>query len=366
MTVLDLAQELIRLPSLTPEDGGCLDLLAGLLAAGGFQTEFLDAEGVRNLWATRGEGPTLCLCGHVDVVPPGPREFWNTDPFTPTLQDGFVYGRGAADMKGSVAALVCAALSAEPNGRTAILVTSDEEGPGTFGVGWALDQLLSRGEEIDAALVGEPTSEARCGDAVKVGRRGSFSGHLVVRGKQGHVAYPHLATNAVQECLGALDNLARTEWDRGGSGFDPTTFQISNIHAGTGAFNVIPGVCEVDFNLRFGVASTAENIEARIRNALAGLDYELTTEVSAEPFATPEGSFRDALVAAVGSVTGESPRLSTSGGTSDARHFARCGIPVAEFGPVNATIHAANECVGVDELATCQAVFETLIRTWRG
>ncbi len=355
---LELTCRLIARRSVTPDDDGCQDLIARRLAPLGFRAERIDRNGVSNLWLRRGSArPTFVFAGHTDVVPPGPRAQWHSDPFEPTQRDGRLYGRGASDMKSSIAAFVVAAeafVRAHPahRGSIALLLTSDEEGPATDGTVAVVEKLAARGEAIDCCIVGEPTSVDRLGDTIKNGRRGSLSGRLTVRGVQGHVAYPHLARNPVHELAPALAELAATEWDRGNEYFPPTTFQISNIRAGTGASNVIPGTCEVDFNLRFAPVSTAEGLMRRIESILArhGLDYEIAWTVGAQPFLTPPGALVDAVRRAIAECTGVQARLSTTGGTSDGRFIAAVCPQVVEFGPPNASIHKIDENILVDDL----------------
>jgi len=367
---LELARALIRRPSVTPEDAGCQTLLAERLAACGFLAEALPFGEVSNLWLRRGEaGPLLLFLGHTDVVPPGPEARWRHPPFAPTLEDGLLYGRGAADMKGSVAALVTACervfgAADAPGGGIALLLTSDEEGPARDGTRRVAEVLAARGERIDWCLVGEPSSEARLGDAIRVGRRGSLNGWLTVRGRQGHVAYPQLADNPVHRLAPLLAELVATEWDQGTDEFPPTTLQVSNLEAGTGAGNVIPGEARVTFNLRFSPASTAAGLEERIAAMVAahGLDAELAWQRSAEPFASDPGPLRAALIDAVNAETGEPPRPSTAGGTSDGRFIAPLGAEVVELGPRNATIHQVDEHVAVADLDALSRIYEGVIR----
>lgn len=362
---LELTRRLIARRSVTPADAGCQDLVAQRLAPLGFRAERIDRNGVTNLWLRRGAArPTVVFAGHTDVVPPGPREHWHSDPFEPTQRDGRLYGRGASDMKSSIAAFVVAAeefVRAHPThrGSIALLLTSDEEGPATDGTVAVVEKLAARGETIDCCIVGEPTSVDRLGDTIKNGRRGSLSGKLTVKGVQGHVAYPHLARNPVHELAPALAELAATEWDLGNDYFPATTLQVSNIHAGTGASNVIPGTCEVDFNLRFAPVSTAEALMRRIESILAkhGLDYEIAWTVGAQPFLTPPGELVDAIRRAIAECTGVEARLSTSGGTSDGRFIATVCPQVVEFGPPNASIHKIDENIRVDDLEPLKNVY---------
>ena len=359
---LDLAIDLIRRESVTPEDAGCQELMRGRLAAIGFECQDLPFGDVSNFWARRGNrAPLLVFAGHTDVVPPGPLEQWDSDPFTPQVREGMLYGRGAADMKGSLAAMVtaCEAFVAEHpdhKGSIGFLITSDEEGPAVDGTVKVVEWLQQRGATIDWCLVGEPSSSGRVGDVVKNGRRGSLNGKLSVRGKQGHVAYPHLAANPVHLAAPALAELAAMKWDQGNAHFPPTSFQISNLHAGTGAENIIPGELQVMFNLRYSTALTEQQIRARIEALLDrhGLDYTLQWRLSGQPFLTAAGELVDAARAAIREVAHIDTELSTSGGTSDGRFIAPAGAQVLELGPINATIHQVNECVAVtalDELA---------------
>jgi succinyl-diaminopimelate desuccinylase len=362
---LQLAQQLIACRSVTPDDGGCQPLIAARLAAAGFSAETIARNGTTNVWLRRGrQRPTVVFAGHTDVVPPGPLEQWATDPFKPTIRDGMLFGRGASDMKASLAAFAIAAeefVRAHPAhpGSIALLLTSDEEGPATDGTVAVVERLTARDEAIDYCIVGEPTSVDHLGDVIKNGRRGSLSGRLLVRGIQGHVAYPHLARNPIHQAAPALADLAAEVWDHGNAHFPPTTLQISNIHAGTGALNVIPGSCEVDFNLRFAPVSTATALMQRIEGILRrhGLDYELAWTVGAQPFLTEPGRLSEALSAAIELATGRRPQLSTTGGTSDGRFIATICPQVVEFGPPNATIHKVNECVRVADLEPLKDVY---------
>ena len=355
---LQLAQQLIACRSVTPEDGGCQSLIAGRLAPLGFAAETIARNGTTNLWLRRGsKPPTVVFAGHTDVVPPGPREQWASDPFEPAIRDDRLFGRGAADMKSSIAAFAVAAeqfVRAHPPhaGSIALLLTSDEEGPATDGTVAVVERLTARGEQIDYCIVGEPTCVDQLGDMIKNGRRGSLSGRLVVRGVQGHVAYPHLARNPVHQAAPALADLAAEVWDQGNVHFPPTTFQISNVRAGTGALNVIPGTCEVEFNLRFAPVSTAAGLMERIEQMLRrhGLDYEIAWTVGAQPFLTEPGRLSEALSTAIELTTGRRPQLSTTGGTSDGRFIATVCPQVVEFGPPNATIHKVNECICLADL----------------
>jgi len=362
---LELAQQLIGCPSVTPEDGGCQPLIAARLAPLGFRAETIARNGTTNLWLRRGHHrPTVVFAGHTDVVPPGPREHWASDPFVPTLHDGALYGRGASDMKSSVAAFAIAAeefVRAHPAhiGSIALLLTSDEEGPATDGTVAVIEQLTARDEAIDYCIVGEPTSVDQLGDTIKNGRRGSLSGCLVVKGIQGHVAYPHLARNPVHEAAPALADLAAEVWDHGNVHFPPTTFQISNIRAGTGALNVIPGTVEVDFNLRFAPVSTAAALMQRIEEILRRhrLDFDITWTAGAQPFLTEPGRLSEAVAAAIELTAGRRPQMSTTGGTSDGRFIATVCPQVVEFGPLNATIHKVNECIPIADLEPLKDIY---------
>ena len=365
----DLARQLIARHSVTPVDDGCQPLLAERLGAIGFTIEHLHYGEVDNLWARRGtEGPVFAFAGHTDVVPPGPREAWHSDPFTAEVRDGYLYGRGAADMKTSIAAMVTAcerfvATHDAHRGSIAFLITSDEEGPSIDGTVKVVEQLEARGEKIDWCLVGEPSSKARAGDIIKNGRRGSINGVLHIHGRQGHVAYPQLADNPIHRAAPALAELASLDWDRGNEHFPPTSFQISNIHAGDGTVNVIPGSVEVLFNLRFSTESTVESIHARTHEILDrhGLDYTLDWKLSGHPFITPAGELVEAARAAIRKVTGIHTELSTSGGTSDGRFIAPTGAQVVELGPVNATIHQVNECVRISEIDDLSVIYEEIL-----
>ena len=366
---VDLAIELIRRPSVTPDDAGCQALLSERLAAMGFAVEPLPFNDVSNLWARRGTArPLLVFAGHTDVVPPGPRQAWHSDPFTPELRDGYLYGRGAADMKGSIAAMVVACrrfIEHRPGhpGSIGFLITSDEEGPGVDGTVRVMETLTARDEAIDWCLVGEPTSDERIGDVIKNGRRGSLSGTLVIEGTQGHVAYPQLADNPVHRGVPALAELCARRWDEGNEHFPPTTFQVSNIQAGTGAGNVIPGTMEVQFNFRYCTAVTHEQLQTWVREVFDrhGLRYTLKWSHSGRPFLTGGGRLMEAVRQAVREVTGHECRPSTSGGTSDGRFIAPTGAQVIELGPVNATIHKADECVRAADLEVLSRIYEKML-----
>jgi succinyl-diaminopimelate desuccinylase len=363
---LDLAKRLIACRSITPDDGGALDMIAERLTTAGFACERIDRGPVRNLWARRGiQTPLVCLAGHVDVVPPGPVDRWTSEPFSPTERDGCLFGRGAADMKTSVAALVTAverfaARQPHHHGSVALLLTSDEEGAGIEGTAAVVRELQARDQRIDACIVGEPTSVERLGDTLKNGRRGSLNGVLRVNGIQCHIAYPERGLNPIAAALPALTDLAAIEWDRGNEYFSPTSFQISDIHAGTGANNIIPGSLDVLFNFRFSTESTAEQLKARVHSLLdaRGLDYELQWSLSGEPFLSPRGGLVDVVSAAVTEVTGMTPVLSTGGGTSDGRFLATVSREVVEFGPPGASMHGIDEHVRIADIAPLTAVYE--------
>ncbi|MFV1972769.1 MAG: succinyl-diaminopimelate desuccinylase [Thiohalobacterales bacterium] len=366
---LELACELMQRASVTPDDQGCQQLLARRLEPLGFQIEPLRFGDVDNLWARHGtDTPVFVFAGHTDVVPPGPLEEWTSDPFRPDIRDGHLYGRGAADMKGSIAAMVTAcerflATHDKHTGSVAFLITSDEEGPAVDGTVKVVDLLAGRDEHIDWCLIGEPSSQQQLGDMVKIGRRGSLNGTLTVNGRQGHVAYPQLADNPIHRAAPALAELAAVEWDPGNEHFPPTTFQISNIRAGTGASNVIPGTLELDFNLRFSTASSAESLQARIQDILSGhgLDYAIDWNLSGQPFLTEPGELLTAVSSAIRDVTGLDTELSTSGGTSDGRFIAPTGSQVVELGPSNVTIHQVNENVNIEHLENLSLVYEKVL-----
>ncbi|OBR78571.1 succinyl-diaminopimelate desuccinylase [Xanthomonas arboricola] len=367
--VLQLTCELIARASVTPDDAGCQVLLAQRLEAAGFACEHLRLGQVDNLWATHGSGaPVLVLLGHTDVVPPGPREAWTSDPFDPQIRDGVLYGRGTADMKGSVAAFAIAAeqfVAAHPQhaGTLAVLLTSDEEGDAIDGVRRVAELFRARGQAIDWCITGEPSSTERLGDLLRVGRRGSLSGTLIVKGVQGHVAYPHKARNPIHLAAPALAELVARQWDEGFESFPPTSLQVSNIHAGTGANNVIPGELQVAFNLRYTPLWDAPRLEAEITALLDrhGLDYALRWHRSGEPFYTPEGRLRSVAREVLGQFAGAPPEESTGGGTSDARFIAPLGAQCIEVGPVNASIHQVDEHVRVADLEALPALYRTLI-----
>lgn len=366
---LELSKQLIARPSVTPEDAGCQAILAERLARIGFDIENLRFGEVDNLWARRGtQGPLFVFAGHTDVVPPGPLDAWWYPPFEPTVQDGILYGRGAADMKSSLAAMVTATerfVAAHPDhaGSIGFLLTSDEEGPAIDGTVRVVEWLLARQQKIDWCLVGEPSSTARLGDVIKNGRRGSLGATLTVHGKQGHVAYPQLARNPIHEFAPALQELVSTEWDAGNEFFPPTTFQISNLHAGTGATNVIPGELGVQFNFRFSTEVTESELRQKVEAILDrhGLDYTIEWHLSGPPFLTAAGELVAATTAAVQDICGYAPQLSTSGGTSDGRFIAPTGAQVVELGPLNATIHQVNEHVAVADLEPLAKVYERIL-----
>lgn len=362
---LQLAQELISRRSLTPHDAGCLTLIGERLKPLGFKLEMMRCGTVDNLWARRGDsGPLLCFAGHTDVVPTGPLDKWISDPFVPSIRDGLLYGRGAADMKGSLAAFVTSIekfVAAHPahKGSIALLLTSDEEGIAVDGTVRVVEALQARGEKLDYCIVGEPTSVSRTGDTIKNGRRGSLSGSLTVKGVQGHIAYPHLVKNPIHLAAPAIAELAATVWDEGNAYFPPTSWQISNIHGGTGATNVVPGTVDIEFNFRFSTASTVDDLKSRVHAILDkhGLQYDLLWSLSGKPYITPKGSLVDAVSAAIRKHTGIETELSTSGGTSDGRFIADICPQVIELGPPNATIHKLNECVPVADLDVLSDIY---------
>ncbi len=366
---LDLAEQLIARPSVTPDDGGCMDLIAERLKRIGFACEFINRGGVRNLWARKGTtSPLFCFAGHTDVVPAGPREQWQSEPFQPSCRDGLLYGRGAADMKGPLAAFVTASeafIAAHPQhrGSIALLLTSDEEGDAVDGTVAVTETLAARGETIDYCVVGEPTAVNQLGDTIKNGRRGSLSGKLTVRGIQGHIAYPHLARNPIHLVAPAIAELATTQWDQGNEFFPPTTWQISNIHGGTGANNVIPGSLEILFNFRFSTASTPETLKALFCAILDqhGLNYEIAWTLGAKPFLTGRGALVEASLAAIRAETGLESELSTTGGTSDGRFIAEVCPQVIEIGPVNASIHKIDECVDIAALSQLSSIYRRIL-----
>ncbi|HEY0229611.1 MAG TPA: succinyl-diaminopimelate desuccinylase [Dokdonella sp.] len=372
-TVFDLTQALIRRASVTPDDAGCQALIAERLAQAGFSIERLRYGDVDNLWATHGgDGPVLAFLGHTDVVPSGPPEAWSSPPFEPSVRDGRLYGRGAADMKSGVAAMVVALeefVRARPEhaGRVALLLTSDEEGSAVDGVRRVAATFRERGERLDWCVVGEPSSKERLGDLIRVGRRGSLTGRLHVRGVQGHVAYPDKARNPIHALAPALAELAATRWDEGNEAFPPTSFQISNLNAGTGADNVIPGDLRAVFNFRYGTASRSEDLRERVEAILRRHGIEIAADasridwwLSGEPFLTRGGALREATIAAIGELCGIEPELSTGGGTSDGRFIAPLGAEVVELGPNNASIHKVDEYIALDELERLPALYRAI------
>ncbi|MFT6636185.1 MAG: succinyl-diaminopimelate desuccinylase [Alcanivorax sp.] len=367
---LDYTKELIRRASVTPEDEGCQDWMIEKLEALGFECETLWFEEVRNLWARRGkQGPVFAFAGHTDVVPTGDVAAWKYDPFTPTEEGDLLYGRGTADMKGSIAAMMVAMedfIAAHPdhNGSLAFLITADEEGPSVNGTVKVVEHLQARQEHMDYCLVGEPSSTNTVGDVIKNGRRGSLGARLTVKGIQGHVAYPHLARNPVHDVAPALAELATTEWDQGNDFFPATSFQISNINGGTGATNVIPGTCEIIFNFRFSTELTDTLLRERTEAIFDkhGLDYDLQWTLSGQPFLTDRGALVDAAVSAIRDVTELDTELSTAGGTSDGRFIAPTGTQVVELGPTNATIHKVDEHTSISELDTLTQIYQRLLQ----
>ncbi|MDG1134315.1 MAG: succinyl-diaminopimelate desuccinylase [Pseudomonadales bacterium] len=375
--VLELAQELISRISVTPEDAGCQELISNRLAALGFQTRQINAEGVHNLWAWRGTGsPHLMFAGHTDVVPPGPIEQWQTPPFEPTIKDGQLYGRGAADMKSSLAAMIVAVENVTKNvqqncGTLSFLITSDEEGVATHGTRYAIDVLAKEGIRPDYCVVGEPSSSELLGDVVRSGRRGSLNAKLKVIGTQGHVAYPEEANNPIHKVLTALSAMTDRQWDTGNDFYPPTSLQISNINGGTGATNVIPGELNIDFNFRFNTEQTAAGLRNAIEEILQthGVTFDIQWQLSGEPFLTLPGDLTEAVTDAIRVETGLTTQLSTSGGTSDGRFISPWDKPgsgqveVVELGPLNATIHKIDECVAVDDLLPLARVYQRIIKT---
>jgi len=364
-TVLHRVKQLIERTSVTPEDDGCQAILMETLAPLGFIGEKFERAGTKNLWARRGvSAPLVVFAGHTDVVPTGPLARWHTDPFVPTIKDGKLFGRGAADMKSSIAAFVTAAeefVMAHPDhkGSIALLITSDEEGPATDGTVMVCEALKARGEIPDFCIVGEPTSVDTLGDTIKNGRRGSMSGKLTIKGKQGHIAYPHLARNPIHEAAPAVQSLVNEIWDNGNEYFPATSFQVSNIHGGTGASNIIPGDVVIDFNFRFSTESTVESLQSRVRERLDSLEltYDLDWSVSGQPFLTPKGELSQALSDAIKAETGNQTTLSTTGGTSDGRFISQICPQVVEFGPLNASIHQVNENIALSELEPLKNIY---------
>nr|WP_206202688.1 succinyl-diaminopimelate desuccinylase [Thioalkalivibrio sp. XN279] len=372
--VLELARELVRRPSVTPEDAGCQALMAERLERLGFHLEHLRFGEVDNFWARRGStGPVLCFAGHTDVVPTGPLESWTHEPFAAEVRDGLLWGRGAADMKASLAAMVVACeefVAAHPDhkGSIAFLITSDEEGPAQDGTKAVMETLEARGEKIDWCLVGEPSSKARLGDMLRIGRRGSLSCDLVVHGVQGHVAYPEKALNPLHQLAPLMAALVGLEWDAGNEAFPPTTLQLTNLHSGTGFRNVIPGSAELKFNIRYSTEQTMEGLQARITALLEqhGLDYEVSWRDAGRPFLTPPGTFLEAVRETVRNIAGVDPELSTGGGTSDGRFIAPTGAAVVELGPINASIHKIDEHVRVDDLEPLKDLYLGIMRRLLG
>jgi succinyl-diaminopimelate desuccinylase len=368
--VLDLAKSLVERASITPEDAGCQALMIERLEAAGFTVERMRFGAVDNFWARRGDqGPLLCFAGHTDVVPTGPAEAWRSAPFVPTERDGCLWGRGTADMKASLAAMVVAveeflATHPAPAGSIAFLVTSDEEGPAQDGTKAVIEALEARGEKIDWCLVGEPSSRERLGDMLRIGRRGSLSGDLVVSGVQGHVAYPETAVNPLHKLAPVLTELVSLEWDPGNEAFPPTSFQLTNLHSGTGFRNVIPGSAELKFNIRYSTEQTMEGLQARIHEIMDrhGLDYRIAWRDAGRPFLTPPGQFLEAVREVVREVAGVDPELSTGGGTSDGRFIAPTGAAVVELGPLNASIHKIDEHVRIADLEPLKDLYLGILR----
>lgn len=365
---VELAKQLIAIASITPTDGGCQQLMASHLRQLGFKIESMPFADVSNLWAVRGEaGPLFVFAGHTDVVPTGNAADWASEPFVPEVRDGYLYGRGAADMKGSLAAMLVATanyLAAHsPAGRIGFLITSDEEGSAINGTRKVIAELQSRGEQIDYCLVGEPSSDQHTGDVIKIGRRGSLSARIRVQGIQGHVAYPQLARNPIHKALPALSDLIAETWDQGNAAFPATSLQISNIQAGTGANNVIPETLSADFNLRFSTELDAATIQQRVHAILDkhALDYHIDWHLSGEPFLTSSGELIKAVTESIQAITGKPPLASTAGGTSDGRFIAPTGAEVVELGPCNATIHKINECVRVSDLDRLTEIYEQIL-----
>jgi succinyl-diaminopimelate desuccinylase len=370
-STLDLARQIMARPSVTPDDAGCCEIFAKRLEVLGFHCEYINRNGVTNLWARRGNAkPLFVFAGHTDVVPTGPLEKWTSPPFAPEIRDGMLYGRGAADMKSSLAAALTATeafIAANPQhpGSIAFLLTSDEEGDANDGTIAVVEALKARGETLDFCIIGEPTSVDTLGDMIKNGRRGSLSGKLTVKGIQCHIAYPHLGKNPIHLAAPAIAELTSIEWDKGNEYFPPTTWQISNIHGGTGATNVIPGSVEIKFNFRFSTASTVEGLQQRLIAILDkhGLDYEIDWTLGARPFLTGRGPLADAATLAIRNICGIETELSTTGGTSDGRFIADICHQLLEIGPVNATSHKIDECIAVDSLPKLSAIYLHILGT---
>ena len=367
--IIQLAQALIQRPSISPDDQGCQQLIAERLQAVGFKLEWLPFGDTLNLWATHGEGECFAFAGHTDVVPVGDESQWTYPPFEARIVDNLLYGRGAADMKGSLAAMVIAAETfvrdnPDHQGKIALLITSDEEAAATNGTVKVVEALMQRNEKIDYCVVGEPSSAQQLGDIVKNGRRGSITANLYIEGIQGHVAYPHLAENPVHKALPFLNELTSYQWDNGNEFFPPTSLQIANIQAGTGSNNVIPGELYVQFNLRYCTEVNDKIIKAKVAEMLQKheLKHRISWNLSGKPFLTAQGQLVETAIEAVQNVTGITPRLDTGGGTSDARFIAQMGGEVIEFGPLNKTIHKVNECVDIDDLAKCGKVYYQMLK----
>ena len=368
-STLTLARQIIACPSVTPDDAGCMEIIATRLQPLGFSIEYINRNGVTNLWARRGTSkPLFVFAGHTDVVPTGPLDKWTSPPFAPEIRDGMLYGRGAADMKSSLAAMLTATeafVAANPNhpGSIAFLLTSDEEGDANDGTVAVVNALKARGESFDYCIIGEPTSVDTLGDMIKNGRRGSLSGKLTVKGIQCHIAYPHLGRNPIHEAAPALAELGDTEWDQGNEYFPPTTWQISNIHGGTGATNVVPGSVEIKFNFRFSTASTPESLQQRLSAILDKheLEYEIDWTLGARPFLTGRGPLAEAASNAIREICGIETELSTTGGTSDGRFIADICAQLLEIGPVNATSHKIDECVDITALPRLSAIYTRIL-----
>ena len=366
----ELARQIIARPSVTPDDAGCMEILTGRLKPLGFAIEFINRNGVTNLWARRGTAkPLFVFAGHTDVVPTGPLEKWTSPPFAPEVRDGMLYGRGTADMKSSLAAMVTAVesfVAAHPDhpGSIAFLLTSDEEGDANDGTVAVVEALKARGESLDFCIIGEPTSVDRLGDMIKNGRRGSLSGVLTAKGIQCHIAYPEKGRNPIHDVAPALAELAATEWDKGNEYFPPTTWQVSNIHGGTGATNVVPGSVEIKFNFRFSTASTPESLQQRLTGILDkhGVDHDIRWTLGARPFLTGRGPLADAATTAIREICGIETELSTTGGTSDGRFIAEICAQLLEIGPVNATSHKIDECISVDSFPKLSAIYARILQ----